>query len=492
VTGRDRSPAHRWYVLALLGTGFFMTILDATSLLAALPSIDRDLHLDGQAVQWVVTAYTVAFSGPLLLCGRAADQLGRRRIFLAGMALRVLASLWCGLAPSAGILVAARALQGISAAIIAPAALSMVMSTFTEGAERNKALGVWGGIGGFGATAGLLLGGLLTDTLGWPWVFWINIPVGIIVMVLAPALLTESRDRARARSFDVAGALAVTLALVLLVYAITDLPSAGWASRRSVGPLVAVAALAVVFALIEKRSAAPLMPPRVFRSRTLVGGNLLILTAGMAVDGMLITLTAHTQQVLGWSATRFGLVASAMTLTAVTGSLAGQRWATRLGVRPVAAVATILLGCGCLLLTLISAGGSPKLVLAALLIFGVGLGAAAVCSQIAALAGVAERDSGLAAGLVETAFAVGSSLGVAICASVTIARTSAAGRPTPVTVTSAQQAAFGVAALFAALGLVIALTLLGRRSTGNPSPEPADLMTTSAEPGATSPVRSDS
>ena len=193
-------------VLALLGTAFFMTVLDGTSLLTALPSIENDLRLGGPVIQWTVTAYALAFSGPLLLCGRAADLLGRRRMFLIGMVLRVLASLLCGLAPSAGLLVAGRALQGVSAAIIAPAALSMVMNAFPEGAERNRALGVWGGLGGIGATAGLLLGGLITETLGWRWVFWINLPVGLAVLALAPAVLRESRGPARGRRFDLAGA----------------------------------------------------------------------------------------------------------------------------------------------------------------------------------------------------------------------------------------------------------------------------------------------
>ena len=436
------SAAHRRRVLALLGAAFLMTILDGTSLLTALPSIENDLHLGGPAIQWTVTAYALAFSGPLLLFGRAADLLGRRRMFLTGMALRVLASLLCGLAPSAGILVAGRALQGVSAAIIAPAALSMVMNTFAEGAERDRALAIWGGLGGIGATAGLLLGGIITETLGWTWVFWINLPVGLTVLCAAPAVLRESRGHVRGRPFDVAGAVTVTLAMALLVYAITEPPS----PVRTTVPLAAGLTLAALFVRLEKRSAAPLVAFRALRSRMLLGGNLVVLSAGMTVDGMLVTLTAYAQQVLGWSAARFGLAAAAMTVSAVAGGLAGQRPATRFGVRPVAAVGTILLAGACALLTRVSPGGSAALVLTALPVFGVGMGAATVCGQIAALTGVGERDSGLAAGVTDTSFAVGTALGVAVCGSVAI--------------TAGAGAAFAAACLFACLGLAAALTLL--------------------------------
>jgi MFS family permease len=445
---------HRRRMLALLGTAFFMTILDGTSLLTALPSIENDLHLGGPVIQWAVTAYALAFSGPLLLCGRAADLLGRRRMFLTGMVLRVFASLFCGLAPSAGLLVAGRAVQGLSAAIIAPAALSMVMNAFPEGGERNRALGVWGGLGGIGATAGLLLGGLITETFGWPWVFWINLPVGLAVLALAPGVLRESRGPARGRPFDVAGAVTVTLAMTLLVYAITGLPSASPA--RTLAMLTAAAVAAALFVLVERRSAAPLLPVRALRSRPLLGGNLVILLAGMTVDGMLVTLTTYGQQVLGWSALRFGLVAAVMTVTSVAGALVSQRRATRAGVRRVAVTGTALLACASALLV---PAGSTTLILLALLVFGAGMGGAAVSAQIAALTGVAEEHSGLAAGLVDTSFAVGTALGVAICGSVAVA-----GGAEP------QRTAFATAAVFACLGLVAAITLLpGRRQPGSGS-----------------------
>ncbi|MFJ9028600.1 MFS transporter [Streptomyces sp. NPDC102274] len=479
MTVSDHSQPRRWRVLTLLGAAFFMTIVDGTSLLTALPAIEHDLRLHGPAIQWTVTAYALAFSGLLLLCGRAADLLGRRRVFLAGMVLRVLASLGCGLASSPEVLVATRALQGVSAAIIAPAALSMVINTFPEGVERNKALGIWGGLGGVGATAGLLLGGIITNTFGWQWVFWVNVPVGTVVLLLAPAMLRESRDRERSRSFDIAGALTIAPALVLLVYVVTRVPTAGWASAQTSGLLAAVVVLVWLFVLIEKRSVAPLVLFRVLRSRMLIGGNLLLLIAGMAVDGMLITLTSFVQEVLGWSAARFGLTAVVMTMAAVAGALLSQRVVTTLGLARVAAAGTVLLGCGCLLLTRVPAGGSMWLLPTALFVFGAGMGAATVCAQIAALTGVTDNDSGLTAGLADTSFAVGTALGAAICASVASARTFAAARPPSLALTAGQQAAFEAAGVFAALGLIIALTLFGKRS-GRAHPDLADAAARSS------------
>lgn len=393
------------------------------------------------------------------------DLLGRRKVFLAGMSLRVLASLGCGFAPTVEVLVAARALQGVSAAVIAPAALSMVMNAFAEGGERNRALGIWGGIGGFGATAGLLLGGLITDTLGWQWVFWINVPVGVVVLTLAPVMLIESRDRVRVRSFDLAGALTVTSALVLFVYAITGVPGVGWSGRQVLGPLAGAMALTGLFVVIERRSKAPLVPFGVLRSRSLIGGGLLLLVTGVAVDGMLIVLTVHAQSVLGWSPVRFGLTAGVMTVAAVVGALVCQRVVTRTGVRPVAVVGTALLGGACLLLNrVVSEHSSPEPLMLALLVFGAGMGTATVCAQIAAFTGVAEQHSGLAAGLADTCFAIGTALGVAIAGSVVAAHAPTPGTASPQTLVPAHQAAFGVVGLVAALGLVIALAMLGRRS----------------------------
>jgi EmrB/QacA subfamily drug resistance transporter len=447
------NDGRRWQILVLLGTAYFMTILDGTGLLTALPTIERGLHLAGGSVQWTVTSYALAFSGPLLFTGRAADRLGRKRLFLFGMALRVLSSLLCGFAPSATVLVATRAVQGLSAAIIAPAALSMVLGAFPDGAQRNRALGIWGGLGGFGATAGLLVGGVLTQALGWSWVFWINVPIGVAVLVIAPALLPGNQPRDRARSFDLPGALTATAALILLVLTIIRIPTANWAAPTSWLPLPAIAVLLGAFVLVERRAVDPLLPPRLLRNPLLRKGNLLLLIAGMSVDGVLVTLTGYVQQVLGWSALRFGVVAMVMTVTSVAGGLLAQRVVTRFGTRPVVITGVTLLAGACVLLE----GGSLVIVLVALFAFGAGMGATAVGAQITALGGIPATDSGIGAGLADTSFTVGTALGVAICTSVPAA---VLGTTSAIT---GERLGFGVAAVFGAVGIVVALSL-GRSS----------------------------
>jgi EmrB/QacA subfamily drug resistance transporter len=315
----------RWLALALLGTAFFMVILDGTIVYVALPSIDEALGFSASGLQWVMSAYLLSFGGLLLLGGRSADLLGRRRMFMVGVALFAGSSLLCGLAWSDEVLVAARVAQGVAAAIMAPTALSLLMSVFEEGPERNKALGVWGGIGGVGATSGLLIGGPVTEGLGWEWVFFINVPVGLAVLALCPALLPESREPVSRRVYDVAGAVTITAALVLLVYAISEAPEAGWTGPQTIAPVVAAVALTAAFVRIEARSAAPLVPLRIFRSRTLVGGNLVLLTAGAALDGMLIIVTLYAQEVLGYSTVQFGLGVAVMTVSRSSARSAARR-----------------------------------------------------------------------------------------------------------------------------------------------------------------------
>src|ERR1044071_7165634 len=271
----------RWQALALLCTAFFMVILDSAIVVVALPSIDAELHFSASDLQWVLSAYLLSFGGLLLLGGRAADLLGRRRVFMTGTALFALASLGAGLAGSVTALIAARVVQGMAAAIMTPTALSIVTTTFEEGAERNKALGVWAAIGGVGATAAWLVGGPITDELGWEWIFFINVPVALAVVALSPPLLRESRDRSHGRRFDFAGAATITAALVALVYAVVEAPKAGWADGQTLGLLALSALLIALFVAIEARSSAPLAPLRVFRSPALVGGNRRLLAPGM-------------------------------------------------------------------------------------------------------------------------------------------------------------------------------------------------------------------
>jgi EmrB/QacA subfamily drug resistance transporter len=477
---RGHSPTgdpRRWLALALLGTAFFMVILDGTIVYTALPSIANELGFSTRSAQWVMSAYLLCFGGLLLLGGRTADLRGRRRVFMTGVGLFVSSSLACGLAWSGGVLIAARAVQGVSAAIMAPTALSLLMTVFPEGPDRNKALGIWGGIGGIGATAGLLIGGPVTEALGWEWVFFINVPVGLAVLVLTPRLLAESIDPNCVRCFDVAGAVTVTSALLLLVFAITEAPDAGWADPRTLGPLAGAGVLLALFVRIEVRSPGPVVPLRIFRSRSLVGGNLVLLTAGMCIDGMLLIVTLYAQDILGYSTIQFGLMTAVMTVMSVIGAYGAQAIVTRVGSRVVGALGMALLATACLLLTRLSFPGSYLAdIFLGLLIFGAGLGAAFVASQIAALEGVAEQESGLAAGLVDSSFNIGGALGIAILSAVAVASTdeTLTGRDAQLrAITAGYQTAFAVAVGLALAGLLVALLLLGRTS---PSAEPADAI----------------
>ncbi len=348
----------RWKALALLCTAFFMVILDSAIVVVALPSIDADLAFSAGDLQWVLSAYLLSFGGLLLLGGRAADLLGRRRMFIVGTGLFALASLGAGLAGTSEALLTARVVQGVAAAIMTPTALSIVMTTFPEGAERNKALGIWGSTGAIGGTAAWLVGGPITDGLGWEWIFFINVPVAAVVAALSPVLLRESRAAAAQRRFDVAGAVTITAALVALVYAVVEAPEAGWGDGQTLGLLALAAVLTAVFAGIESRSAAPLAPLGVFRSRSLVGGNLVLFALGTMGFGVPFILTQYAQEVLGWSPIQFGLASVVMPVTAVIGTFTAQAIATKGGVRRVAVVAMALTGLGSLLLTQVSVGGS--------------------------------------------------------------------------------------------------------------------------------------
>jgi EmrB/QacA subfamily drug resistance transporter len=374
----------RWRALALLCGAFFMVILDAAIVTVALPSIEDDLGFSAQGLQWVVSAYALTFAGLLLLGGRAADLLGRRRVFMVGVVLFTLASLLCGLAWSDTALIGARGFQGIGAAIMTPSALSIITTTFEEGAERNKALGIWGALGGIGATTAWLIGGPIVDGLGWEWIFFINIPVGLAALALSPVLLRESRAVAGRRSYDPAGALSITGGLALLVYAIVEAPNTGWGDPRTIALLAASAALLGAFLLIESRHPAPLVPLRVFRSRTTVGANAVMLVFGTLPYGLGFVLTLYAQQILGYSAVKFGLTSLVFPTMAALGSILGQSIVLRVGFRPVAAVGMALMGGGALLLTQVSVGGSYfGDVFFGLLVFGPGVGLAFVTASIA-------------------------------------------------------------------------------------------------------------
>jgi EmrB/QacA subfamily drug resistance transporter len=464
---RSAPDPRRWWALALLCGAFFMVILDAAIVTVALPSIEKELDFSRQGLQWVVSAYALTFAGLLLLGGRAADLLGRRRVFMVGVVVFTLASLLCGLAWSDQSLIGARALQGVGAAIMTPTALSIITTIFEEGAERNKALGIWGALGGVGATTAWLIGGPIVDWLGWEWIFFINIPVGLAALALSPLLLRESRATVAKRSYDPLGALTITSALALLVYALVEAPDVGWADAQTILLLAASAALLGAFVLVESRHRAPLVPLRIFRRRTIVAANAVMLVFGTLPFGLSFTLTLYAQQVLGYSAVKFGLTSLVFPVMAAVGSILGQGLVLRVGFRPVAAAGMALMGAGALLLTQVSAGGSYfGDIFFGLLVFGPGVGLAFVTASIAALAGVPEHESGIASGLSNTAFQIGAALGVAMVTTVAVTRTddylAANTDANPLTaLTEGFQSAFLAVAILAAIGVALALLLLG-------------------------------
>jgi EmrB/QacA subfamily drug resistance transporter len=458
----------RWKALALLCGAFFMVVLDATIVLVALPSIQADIGFSEQGLQWVLSAYALTFGGLLLLGGRAADLLGRRRLFISGVALFTAASLLCGLAWSPAALLAARVVQGVGAAIMTPTALSIISTTFPEGAERNKALGIWGALGGVGATAAWLIGGPLVDGPGWEWIFFINLPLGLAALALSPRLLRESRAALMRRSYDPAGALTITGALVLLVYALVEAPDAGWGDVRTISLVAGSAVLLAAFALIESRHRAPLVPLRFLRSRTIVGANAVMLLVATLAVGMPFVLTLYGQQVLGYSAVEFGVGSVVLAVAVTVGAIVAQTAILRVGVRPLAVTGMALMGLGSLLLTQVSVGGSYfGDIFFGLLVFGPGVGLAFVAATVAALAGVAEHEAGLASGLSNTAFQIGAAVGVAVLTTVAVSRsadylTANEGANPLVVLNEGFQSAFMALVVLAGIGMALALLLPGR------------------------------
>src|SRR5919199_363108 len=401
------SETRKWFALALLATVQFMVVLDIAIVNVALPSIQVDLGFSQENLQWVISAYALVFGGFLLLGGRAADVVGRRRIFLAGVVVFTLASLFAGLAWSEPSLITARALQGLGAAIITPAALSILSTTFVEGRERNVALGVWGAVGGFGAAAGVLLGGVLTDALSWEWIFFVNVPVGVTAFFLTPLLLTESRD-ASVKTFDVPGAVLVTAGLSSLVYAITQAGQQGWLAGQTVAFFTAALLLLVGFVAWELRHPEPLMRLGIFRIRTVSGANVAGFIMGTALFAMFLMLTLYMQQVLGYSAMKTGVAYLAVAGTAIVWSAVAAQLVTRVRVKPVLVAGMTALSAGLLYFTQVSVGGSYLGdLLPGFLLISVGLGFSFVPISIAALAGVQASEAGAPPGLSNTAQANG-------------------------------------------------------------------------------------
>ncbi len=453
--GRDK----RWIALILLCVAQFMVVLDSAIVNVALPTIGEKLHFTESSLPWVVNAYVLTFGGFLLLGGRLADLLGRRRVLLFGLVLFALASLCGGLAATSGQLIAARAVQGLGAAIVSPAALSIVTTTFEEGAERNKALGIWGAVAGSGAAAGVLLGGILTEGLGWEWVLWVNVPIGIAAALIAPTLIAETRDETEVRHFDIAGALTSTLGISALVFALLDAETVGWGSFQTIGTLVGSALLLAAFVVIERRSRWPLVPFSIFRSRTVTGANVVGILTGAALLSMFFLISLYMQQVLGYSPIKAGLSYLPLAVSIVISAGIASQLVTRVGFKPILAIGMALIAGGLVWFSGISVHGSfLGDILGPSLLAAVGLGFAFVPLTIAAVAGIEDREQGLASGLINTSEQVGGALGLAILAAV--ANSIIGGSHDPVVLTEGFQSAFLVGAAFAIVGLIATLLLV--------------------------------
>jgi EmrB/QacA subfamily drug resistance transporter len=417
------SPAtksdRRWSALALIVTAQFMVILDVAIVNVALPAIKSDLNFSQANLQWVISAYAILFGGALLLGGRVADLLGRRRLFVAGLAVFAVSSLLCGFAWSEGSLIAFRALQGLGGALLAPAALSLLMTTFSEGRERNLALGIYGAASGSGAAVGVLLGGVLTSYLSWSWVFFINVPVAVAAIALTPVLLQESRASLAQRHFDFPGAASVTAGLMLLVYATTRAATDGWGANTTLAMLAVAAALLLTFVLIELRSPSPLLPLRIFRLRTLAAANVAMAIVGAVAFSEFFVLTLYLQDVLHYSAMQSGAAFTSFALTVIVVSNVAQAVVGRFGVRPTLTAGMLLAAASVALLTRLPVGGQyfwdlfPAFVLG-----GAGMGFSFVPVTIASLAGVERSDAGVASGLINTSRQVGGAIGIAAVSAV--------------------------------------------------------------------------
>ncbi len=456
----------RWKALAVLGIAYLMVVLDVSIVNVALPSIQTDLNFSPENLQWVISGYALTFGGLLLLGGRIGDLLGRRKLFMIGLGLFAVTSLVAALSVSSGMLIAARLLQGAAGAILSPSVFSIVSVTFEEGAERNKALGILGGIAGSGAAIGVLAGGVLTEYAGWEWIFLVNVPIGIATLFFVPRYVRESRATNLTRHFDAAGATTVTAGLMFLVYGLTQSTNNGWTSGKTIGALSAAAVLIATFVFVEARSRSPLVPLSFFRKRTPTGANIIGFGLGTMIFGVFFMLSLYMQQVLGYSAMQTGVGYLAVALTAVAAAGASQALVTKLGVKPVLISGMVLLGLGLAFFSQVSVGGSyVGDLLPGFLLIGVGMGFSFVPISIAALAGITSTEAGLASGLINTSQQIGGALGIAILATVSTTRTDdllANGTERAAALTGGFSIAFWVAAAFAVVSLVATIALLRR------------------------------
>ena len=450
-----------------------MVILDTAIVNVALPTIQADLEFAPENLQWIVTGYALTFGGLLLLGGRAGDLFGRRRMFMVGLVLFAAFSLVCGLAVSSGMLIVGRALQGVGAAILAPSVFSIVSVTFREGSERNKALGVLGAIGGSGAALGVVLGGVFTEYVGWEWIFFINVPIAALALVMVPIFVRESSIEGRGRDFDVAGALTVTASLMLFVFGVTQTTDVGWSSVETIGCLAGAAVLMGTFLVIETRFRSPLMPLSFFRNRTPAAANLVGFGLGTAIFGTFFLVSLYQQQVLGFSALKTGIGYLAISLMAIAGSAVSQALVTRIGVKPVLSSGLLLLAGGLAYFSQVPVEGTyfvdlfPGFVLA-----GIGIGFSFVPVSIAALAGVTGREAGLASGLINTSQQVGGALGLAVLVTIANTRTEnllSEGGELRAALTSGFSLAFYAGIAFAVIAMTASLVALRRDDLPDPA-----------------------
>jgi EmrB/QacA subfamily drug resistance transporter len=459
-----RHSTNPWVVLVLVCLAQFMVILDATIVNVALPSIQKDLGLSEANLQWVVSAYTLVFGGFLLLGGRAGDLLGRKRLFLVGLVIFTAASLLNGLAQTEGMLIGFRALQGLGAALISPAALSIISTTFEEGAERAKALGVWAAIAIGGSAVGLILGGFLTQTFSWPWIFFVNVPVGVTAFALSLRLIPESRDEHAHRSFDLGGAATATGGLMALVYAIVKASTDGWTAAVTLGFFTLAFVLLGSFVLIELRSKAPLVRLSIFRTRSLTTANVVMFLVASGMFAMFFFNTLYIQRVLGYGPLEAGLAFLPFTAGVMVSAGFAAKFAPRVGVRPIAAGGMILTVIGLLLLTQLQVDGSYAAdVLPALILTSLGMGAVFMPLTLVATTGLEDEDQGLASGLFNTSQQIGGALGLAILSTLAASKSSAAGGPQAEALVEGFHWAFAGAAVFVLAGLVTMLALLRSR-----------------------------
>lgn len=464
------SPRAKNLALLLLALTQFIVVIDASITNVALPSIGKALDIDQDSLSWVVNSYTLVFGGFLLLGGRLADFFGRRRMFMTGMALFGVASLAGGFAQNEEWLIIARAFQGLGAAIASPAALSIVTTTFKEGSERNRALGIWGAVAGAGGAAGVLLGGILTQWAGWEWVLFVNVPIAAFVVWQAPKRLLESRaEEEKERTLDIPGAVSITAGLALLVYTLVDAASIGWTATETFVRGAIALALIAAFVVIELRTRKPLVPFSIFRNRTLRGANIVGILTGMSLFSMFFLITLYLQQVLGQDALQAGLSYLPLAVAIILAAGVAGQLVTRLGFKPVLVTGLLMVSIALFWFTQISVGGSYWVdVLGPSVLAGAGLGLAFVPVTIAAMSGTIPEEAGLASGLINTSQQIGGALGLAILASIANSSTNdafATGANQVSALTTGFQDAFLIGAFFALAGAVLAALLISSKDS---------------------------